>query len=198
MSDAEPQRSVGAPSGARPAPARVLVRLLKPADSIPAITRLLHRAYAKQVAMGLKPLAGRQDDDVTTRRCASGECYLAVEPADALATDNPLGVIILNEHEPDEGPPWFVRPGVSSFSQLAVDPGAQGRGIGQALLAAVERRAADLGNAELALSMAEPDDDLRDFYRRRGYRIIATWKWPYTNYTSLIMSKTLPRPDSPA
>lgn len=191
MSDAEPQRSVDAPAGAHGEPARVLVRLLSPDDSIPAITRLLHRAYAKQMAMGLKPLAGRQDDEITVRRCASGECYLAVEPTDVRPTASPLGVIILNEHEPDEGPPWFQRPGVASFSQLAVDPAAQGRGIGQALLTAVERRAAEQGNAELALSMAEPDDGLRDFYRRRGYRIIATWKWPYTNYTSLILSKTL-------
>lgn len=167
------------------------VRLLRPGDPIPAITRLLHRAYASQVALGLRPLAARQDDEITARRCASGECYVALLPEPGGAEEI-VGVIILNEQEPDAGPDWFTRPGVASFSQLAVDPRAQGRGIGQRLLSRVEERAGEGGHNELALSMAEPDDALRRFYQHRGYRIISTWKWPYTNYTSLIMSKRLP------
>ncbi|MGH7132041.1 MAG: GNAT family N-acetyltransferase [Phycisphaerales bacterium] len=162
------------------------IRRIGPADSIAEITRLLHRAYAKQVAMGLRPLAGRQDESVTRRRVGSGECFVAVDDAQRIG-----GVIILNEQEPDEGPQWFTRPKVASFSQLAVDPDAQGSGLGRRLLEAVEARAAELGNVELALSMAEPDTDLRDFYMRRGFRVIQTWKWPYTNYLSLIMSKGL-------
>lgn len=160
-------------------------------DSIAEITRLLHRAYAKQVAMGLRPLAGRQDESVTRRRVGSGECYVAVDGSQRI-----VGVIILNEQEPDEGPQWFTRPGVASFSQLAVDPDTQGAGLGRRLLETVEARAAELGNVELALSMAEPDTDLRDFYLKRGFRVIQTWKWPYTNYLSLIMSKGVKRAES--
>ena len=48
------------------------IRLLSPADSIPEITKLLHRAYARQMAMGLQPLAGRQDDATTLRRVTHG------------------------------------------------------------------------------------------------------------------------------
>jgi GNAT superfamily N-acetyltransferase len=188
--DAHPNTPAATPAGNGSASARplVVVRRLTEADAIPPITALLHRAYARQVSLGLRPLAARQDDDVTRRRCASGECYLAFGEEDS---GRPIGVIILNENEPDEGPPWFMRPGVASFSQLAVDPEMQGRGIGQMLLAKVESRAAEAGNQELGLSMAEPDDQLRDFYKRRGYRIVGTWKWPYTNYLSLIMSKTV-------
>lgn len=160
-------------------------RWVEGVDAIEPITAMLHRAYAKQVEMGLKPLAGRQDDAVTKRRCTSGECFIAEYGARI------VGIIILNEIEPDEGPPWFRRGGVASFSQLAVDPSVQGRGVGQMLLEAVETRAREQGHSEIGLSMAEPDSGLRDFYRNRGYRIIATWKWPYTNYTSLIMSKRL-------
>jgi GNAT superfamily N-acetyltransferase len=149
------------------------------------ITALLHRAYAGQVAMGLRPLAGRQDDTVTLRRLSSGESFVAVQGGAV------VGVIILNEQEPDEGPEWFHRPRVCSFSQFAVDPSLQSRGVGKALLAAVERRAAEQGNEELALSMAEPDHRLRDYYFKRGYRIVGTWQWPYTNYLSLIMSRRL-------
>lgn len=193
MGDPAPNPTDRSASGA--AAPSVVVRRLQPDDNISAITALLHRAYAKQVRMGLRPLAARQDDEVTRRRCASGECYLAFHPDRPVA---PVGVIILNEREPDEGPGWFMRPGVASFSQLAVDPDAQGAGVGRLLLAEVEARAAALGNAELGLSMAEPDDGLRDFYKRRGYRIVGTWQWPYTNYVSLIMSKTLiPRLSAP-
>lgn len=173
----------------------ILVRRLSEQDPVPAITALLHRAYAKQVKMGLRPLAGRQDDSVTRRRIHSGECSLAIDTSGLTPADTfdgaIVGVIILNEIEPDNGPDWFTRPGVASFSQLAVDPAAQGAGIGRALLATVERRAAELGNTELGLSMAEPDVQLRQFYQRSGYRIVATWKWPYTNYLSLILSKSL-------
>lgn len=165
-----------------------MVRRWRVTDSISAITGLLHRAYAGQVAMGLRPLAARQDDATTARRVASGECYVAEHEARL------VGVIILNESEPDAGPAWFGRVGVCSFSQFAVEPSAQKLGIGRALLERVEARARELGNEELGLSMAEPDHGLRDYYLKRGFRIVGTWQWPYTNYVSLIMSKRLVEP----
>jgi len=184
---ASPPVIAGVPSGG------VLLRrydVMRDAPLVPPIMHMLHRAYRKQVDMGLRPLAGRQDADVTLRRCSSGECYLAIDSE----STQPIGVIILNEIEPDTGPPWFMRQGVQSFSQLAVDPSVQGRGVGRQLLEVVERRAKERNAEELALSMAEPDDDLRRFYQRHGYRIVGIWKWPYTNYQSLIMSKTVVKP----
>lgn len=167
------------------------VRLLRPTDSIPAITALLHRAYAGQMAMGLRPLAGRQDDQTTRSRCTSGECYVAVDREPG-RPDSYVGTILFHEVESAEGPPWFRHPHVDSFSQFAVEPARQGAGIGGLLLDRVESRARESGATELALSMAEPDEALRRFYERRGYRFIERWNWPYTNYTSLILSKTLP------
>jgi GNAT superfamily N-acetyltransferase len=183
-----PSRKLDAPDQS-PAPLRadVVVRQWTPSDAVSPITALLHRAYAKQVEMGLKPLAARQDDQVTLRRLSSGEPYIA----QVASTPHPAGIIILNEHEPDEGPAWFSKPGVCAFSQFAVEPTLQGKGIGHHLLTTVEARAKELNNSELALSMAEPDHDLRNYYIRRGYRIVGVWKWPYTNYASLIMSKRL-------
>lgn len=169
----------------------VAVRLLRPADPIPEITRLLHRAYRRQVEMGLKPLAGRQDDETTARRCASGECWVAILPGGPRSGERIVGIILFHEVEDAQGPPWFRRSDVDSFSQFAVDPDAQGLGIGGRLLATVERRAAEKGSAELGLSMAEPDTGLMNFYLRRGYRFIEHWQWPYTNYRSAILSKSL-------
>lgn len=178
----------------------VTIRRLSPDDPIPEITKLLHRAYANQMKMGLRPLAGRQDDQTTRRRCQSGECYLATIPdPSSLRGERIAGVILFHEVEPDEGPPWFKNPNVDSFSQFAVDPEIQGRGIGILLLETVERRAVECagdvasggGSVELACSMAEPDEKLMAFYMRRGYRFIEHWQWPYTNYRSAILSKTL-------
>jgi len=181
----------------------VTIRRIGPDDPIPEITALLHRAYAGQVRMGLRPLAGRQDDQTTRRRCQSGECTIATlaDPG-SLRGERIVGVILFHEVEPDEGPPWFKNPRVDSFSQFAVDPDIQGRGVGIMLLDTVERRAlacaaenSVLGTgpvtAELACSMAEPDEKLLNFYLRRGYRFIEHWQWPYTNYRSAILSKTL-------
>jgi GNAT superfamily N-acetyltransferase len=161
------------------------VRLLSPADSLEEITGLLHRAYRAQVEMGLRPLAGRQDVETTRKRCSSGECYVAV------LEGRLVGVILFHEVEDSKGPPWFQRPEVDSFSQFAVDPDVQGKGIGRILLDTVERRAAECGSSELGLSMAEPDTKLMEFYLKRGYRLVEHWQWPYTNYRSAILSKTL-------
>jgi GNAT superfamily N-acetyltransferase len=163
----------------------VVVRRLAETDSIPEITKLLHRAYAKQVSMGLSPLAGRQDDETTRRRVHSGECYVAVQGGKI------VGTILFHEVEDAKGPPWFQNGHVDSFSQFAVDPDLQGGGIGQMLLDKAEARAAECGSGELGLSMAEPDTELRRYYEKRGYRFIEYWQWPYTNYRSAILSKSL-------
>ena len=162
-------------------------------DSISEITSLLHRAYAPQVAMGLKPLAGRQDDGVTTDRIANSECYLTLlRPSRAGPTPHRLvGVILLQEIEKAQFPSFFLRPDVAHFAQFAVDPDLQGRGIGKLQLDVVEARARELGSRHLALSMAEPDAALRAFYERRGFVFVEHWQWPYTNYRSCILSKAL-------
>jgi predicted N-acetyltransferase YhbS len=176
----------------RPASAvgEVLIRDLAPGDDIPSITKLLHRAYAKQIAMGLRPLAGRQEDSVTAERAANSECIVAILAAPNQA-ERIVGVILFEEQEKVDFPPWFLRPDVCHFAQFAVDPEIQGMGIGRRLLDEVERRARAQAASELALSMAEPDRELFDFYIKRGYRLVDHWQWPYTNYRSCILSKSL-------
>ncbi|HBS28580.1 MAG TPA: GNAT family N-acetyltransferase [Phycisphaerales bacterium] len=167
------------------------VRPLREGDSAEELTALLHRAYRPQVEMGLRPLAGRQTVEVTRERAASGECFVATL-RDALgATDALVGTILFQEIETARFPPFFLRQGVTHFSLFAVDPDHQGRGVGLALLGAVETRARALGANELACSMAEPDTALMAFYLKRGFRFVEHWQWPYTNYRSAILSKGL-------
>jgi GNAT superfamily N-acetyltransferase len=190
-----------APAPIRPRPI-ITVRRLAPTDSIRELTTLLHRAYEKQIAMGLSPLAGRQSEEVTRQRVFSGQAFVAVhhiplpDPSDPNGVSvetrqKVVGTILYHEVEEAEGPPWFHRKDVAWFSQLAVDPDYQGQGIGHMLVEIVEQLGREDGAAEMGLSMAEPDTDLMAFYQKRGYRIIEYWQWPYTNYRSAIMSKTL-------
>jgi GNAT superfamily N-acetyltransferase len=198
-----------------PQPA-ITIRRLRPSDSIADLTTLLHRAYAKQTALGLHALASHQSAEVTRKRVSKGECFVATM-TDAQATaagmsgggggaggaggagggggERLVGTIMFQEPSwggaPESGPRWFQRPDVANFSQFAVEPTLQGLGIGARLLETVERRARELGMAELALSTAQPDSELVAYYRRRGFRDIDTHDWGVTNYVSLIMSKSL-------
>lgn len=167
----------------------IAVRHLLPTDSMEALTELLHRSYRAQMEMGLQPLAGRQDAATTQKRTSSGECYVAVQRTPA--GEKLVGTILFHEVEDAKGPPWFQQKHVDSFSQFAVDPEIQGKGVGQLLLDTAERRARQCGAKEMALSMAEPDAALMKYYLRRGYRFIEHWQWPYTNYRSAILSKAL-------
>ncbi|MGD9690649.1 MAG: GNAT family N-acetyltransferase [Phycisphaerales bacterium] len=168
------------------------IRRLRPSDSILELTALLHRAYAKQTAIGLHALASHQSPEVTRKRVSKGECFVAE------LDGRIVGTIMFQEPSwgggggaPESGPRWFRRPDVGNFSQFAVEPTLQSRGIGRMLMDRIEERARELKMQELALSTAEPDTELVAYYRRRGYREIERFDWGVTNYTSVIMSKAL-------
>lgn len=183
------------PSSRQPAPLpaeAITIRRLRPTDSISDLTGLLHRAYAKQTALGLHALASHQSTEVTRSRVSKGECFVAVMADPAAGRERIVGTVMFQEPAWGKGPRWFQRPDACNFSQFAVDPSLQGKGIGILLLDAIERRAVELGFRELALSTAEPDANLVRFYRNRGFRDVEHYDWGVTNYTSLIMSKTLP------
>ena len=174
------------------------VRPLLATDPIAPITALLHRAYSIQVRSGMMPLAGRQSVEMTRQRCYRGQTFVALtRHAGTPSADfagRLVGTILFQEREDAAFPPWFLRAEVTHFSQFAVEPGLQRSGVGRLLLQRVEEATLDMGCTELALSMAEPDLALRAYYERRGYREVQTWQWPYTNYQSLILSKTLASP----
>ncbi|MCA9271590.1 MAG: GNAT family N-acetyltransferase [Phycisphaerales bacterium] len=174
----------------KPDQAPVTVRRFLTGDSIEEITHLLHRAYARQKAIGLDPLAGRQDYARTLDRVLNSECFLAFMDHEQ---DNQriVGVILLNEHEQVTFPEYFLRDGVAHFAMFAVDPTLQAIGVGTRLLDTCVRRARELGNTQMALSMAKPDAALLRYYERRGYEQVQEWQWPYTNYVSLILAKDI-------
>ena len=165
------------------------VRLMFPTDSIPELTCLLHRAYARLAAMGLRYMATHQSDEVTRERAGQGECYVALK--DGVL----VGTLLLKSADRTGGSPWLDRPEVASLGQFAVAPEVQALGLGARLMDLVEARATETGAAEIALDTAEPATHLVAWYGRRGYRLIehAQWEWGHTNYRSVIMSKRVRR-----
>jgi ribosomal protein S18 acetylase RimI-like enzyme len=110
----------------------------------------------------------------------------------AVFEERVVGTITLKTRELTKGCPWYDRPDVASFGQFAVEPELQGRGIGRALLEAVERRAVEEGVAEVALDTAEGATALIGMYEKLGYRFIGHADWrPDTNYRSVVYSKKL-------
>ena len=54
-----------------------LIRTLQPSDSLHELTALLHRAYARLGAMGLNYTAVDQSPEITAKRIAGGQCFVA-------------------------------------------------------------------------------------------------------------------------
>ncbi len=172
----------------------IAVRRFMTGDPIPEITALLHRAYARQRALGLDPLAGRQDDRTTLDRVLASEAYLAVANVshhESARNEIVVGIILFNEHEKVTFPAAFLEPKTAHFAMFAVDPQLQGIGVGVMLMERCEARAREIGANRLALSMAEPDTSLRRYYERRNYAFIEYWQWPYTNYRSVILARPI-------
>ena len=164
------------------------IRQLLPSDSIAELTLLLHRAYGALAREGFQFWASHQTEANTRSRITDGHCYVA------LLEGRVVGTITLKKRELTKGCPWYDRPDVASFGQFAVEPELQGRGIGRALLDAVERRAVEEGVAELALDTAEGATALVEMYEKLGFRFIGYVDWrPDTNYRSVVYSKKLQR-----
>ena len=162
------------------------LRLLGDGDSLAALTDLLHRAYARHLAAGLRFYASHQPVDVTEKRARKGECWVGEIEGQLVATATWV--------PPDRcgGSPWYDRADVASVGQFAVDPPFQRRGVGRAMMDLVERRASELGAAELALDTAENAAGLIAMYTARGYRFIEHVDWrPDTNYRSVVLSLKL-------
>jgi ribosomal protein S18 acetylase RimI-like enzyme len=164
----------------------IVIRPFGPDDSIPALTELLHRAYAPLAKMGLRFLATHQSDEVTAKRISHGKCFVALR-------DGVLCGTILYKLKAGEagGPPWYARDGIAGIAQFAVEPTLQANGLGRRLIDMVEQQAREDGATEISLDTAEPATHLVGWYGKLGYRFVEYWQWSYTNYRSVVLSKAL-------
>jgi len=86
------------------------IRLLSETDSLEALTTLIHRAYKQLADLGFRYWGTHQSVDVTRKRIARGECYVA------LCDGEIVGSIVLNFPENISGHDWYDLPEVTSFS----------------------------------------------------------------------------------
>ena len=168
-----------------------VLRPLAPADSLVALTALLHRAYARLAAMGLNYTAVDQSLETTARRVAGGRCFV-VEHGGVLAgtvtVNGPWDAALLPGARECA---WYLRRDVAHLHQLAVDPAHQGHGLGDRLVAACEQWAREQGYRAIALDTAQPADHLRRRYERLGYAAVDTVQWAGKRYRTVIMVKPL-------
>ena len=163
----------------------IVIRDIRPSDSLSELTTLLRAAYADLGALGFRYVATYQDESVTRRRLERG-FPLVVELAGRL-----IGTVTLYPPRPDAHPAWYRRPDVYYFGQFGVLPEFKGQGIGCRLMQEVERRARERGAGHLALDTAEGAAHLIAWYERCGFQFVEHVQWQVTNYRSVVMSKAL-------
>ena len=172
----------------------LVLRPLAPTDSLVALTALLHRAYAPLAAAGLNFTAASQTEAVTAERVAGGHCVVAVRGAQLLGTVTVARALDANRHPWARATPWYLRSDVAQLHQFAVEPTAQGTGIGRALMQAAEDHARGSGRRAMALDTAAPATALRQRYARAGYAERHDLQWHGKTYRSVVMVKPLATP----
>ncbi|HHT8904286.1 TPA: GNAT family N-acetyltransferase [Burkholderia cenocepacia] len=165
---------------------RVIVRRFDPcSDSYDTLTALLHRAFAPLGALGFNCPCVDQPAAATRERVLTGECFVALGNAHLVAT------MTMRSHDPDSRCDPYRSRRVATLEQLAVDPVWQDRGIGRALLAFAQRRAAARGATHLALDAPYAAARLIAFYRRDGFQPVDVVRFPGHNYDSTILCKAV-------
>ena len=162
-------------------------------DSFEAMTRLLHRAYAPLAAAGMNFTAATQTPEMTAKRVAEGQCFVAEQDGQLVGTVTVCGPYGEGEGSWSGDQPWFRDRDTAHFHQFAVHPDHQGRGLGSRLVAACEDWARQRGYRRLALDTAEPATALRAMYARLGFQLVGHTQWAGKHYRSVILLKALDR-----
>ncbi|GIW17531.1 MAG: hypothetical protein KatS3mg064_0688 [Tepidiforma sp.] len=139
-------------------PDTLVIEEAGPCDAV-ALARLINLAY--RVEDFFKAADRTSLDEV--RELLERETFLVAREADGSI----VGCVRVAA-EPPEG----------HFGMLAVDPEAQGTGLGWRLVAAAEARARRAGCSRMSLEVASPRAELPAYYARLGYRVTGAKPWP--------------------
>ncbi len=148
----------------------VRVRLAGPADHA-AVARLTVAAYEADGQLKGENGYAAVLADVATR-AEHGEVLVAVDEA----TDAVLGSVTFVL--PGTRYAELSGPGEAEFRMLAVDPAAQGRGVGAVLVEACVARATELGCAAVVICVRDGfAQSAQQLYRRRGFVRVPEKDW---------------------
>lgn len=101
------------------------------------------------------------------------------------AVDDATGALLgCVTYVPDPGNPWaeHLRDGEASIRMLAVDPAAQGRGVGTALVAACLERARAEGRTGVFLHSLPIMTAAQRIYDRFGFRRVPERDWVFPDF----------------
>lgn len=135
--------------------------------------RVLH-AHHTTVAPALAGMAARSAADAWRARAARYERWLAVPEAFvAIASRDrqPVGYALVSFGDGFQG--WASGDRVADVVDLAVLPEMRGRGVGSALLDAVEEQLAQLEIERYRLLVLAANADAARFYARRGLEVVS-------------------------
>ncbi|AMO24354.1 GNAT family N-acetyltransferase [Ramlibacter tataouinensis] len=167
-----------------------MIRALDPSDDLVALTALIHAAYAPQAERGLRYWGTHQTVEDTRTRFAAGHGFVAE------LNGRFVGTITVRPPQPASPVQIYRDPGTWSIGQYAVHPELKGNGLGRQLHERAVKHARDHGAVTMALDTAQPAVSLIAMYRRWGYEVVGEADWrPHTNYSSVIMSKSILRGD---
>ncbi|WP_245746800.1 GNAT family N-acetyltransferase [Paraburkholderia lycopersici] len=163
---------------------RLVLRRFDPRhDSWEALTRLLHRAFARLASLGLHCSSADQAASITRERALAGDCFVAICNGRIVGT---LTVEGRDSHSPCE---YYRQRSVASVHQFGIEPKWQSRGIGRALLAFAAQWAAARGYTQIALDTPFPAAHLIAFYRTQGFSLVDVVRFAGRGYDSAVLSK---------
>ena len=155
----------------------LVIRLAQPQDLARA-GELTYEAYANSHVMGTDPDYGAYLRDAAGHAEIS-EVLVAVEPDDEV-----IGTVRLTF--PGSPMTELAGDGEAEFRMLAVDPKAQGRGVGRALVEACIERSRARGAHTMVISVLAGNDSAERLYERMGFERLPERDWTPAPGTDLL------------
>jgi ribosomal protein S18 acetylase RimI-like enzyme len=155
----------------------VVIRVAQPRDLARA-GELTFEAYANSNVLGTDPDYGTYLRDAASH-AEIADVLVAVEPDDEV-----IGTVRLTF--PGSPMAELAEEGEAEFRMLAVDPKAQGRGVGRALVDACIARAREHGSRALVSSVIHGNDSAERLYERIGFTRLPERDWSPIPGTDLL------------
>ena len=128
------------------------------ASDVAAIVRIVNLAYQVEAFF----IEGERTDAAEIGRLLARGAFLVAERHGAM-----VGSVFVE----DRGDHGYI-------GLVSVEPALQSAGIGRVLMDAAERRCSDAGHPRVELLVVDLRSELPPWYRRLGYRVVATRPFP--------------------
>lgn len=157
-------------------------------DDAPALTDLLHAAYAELGARGLNYTAVDQSARTTLLRAQAGRCWVADRDGVPVAT---LTISLPPSQGLRDLTPEASVAGRAWLNQVAVAPDLRGRGLARSLWDRGLEWARAQHAGSVGVDTAVPATHLVHLYERWGFVPVGTIHWPGKTYDSVVMTLDL-------